>query len=118
MCYAMYKQRMGMKILGSFHDNGKKINEDIVYDKDIDEAKKELLHIEYMGKYYEWFMILDGFADYDYQAEYTVLDKKPNGKIYKLEPFSVYMSRIACECGADSVGHPGHSFWCPKWVKY
>lgn len=109
-----------MKILGTFHDNGKKKTQEIDYSGTLDEAKKELLYVEFEGKCYEWFMIIDGFADYDHQAEYTALDKKPpaNYKVYQLVSQQSLWDALKCECGADAVSHPGHSFWCPKWVGY
>lgn len=34
---------------------------------------------------------------------------------YNLAKLIVHHTVNQCECGADKLNHPGHSWFCPKW---
>lgn len=109
-----------MRIIAHLHNqyNGK-VSKEIVYWGTIDQAKQDLYYIEYDGDFYEWFMYKDGFAGYDYEAEYSRMKGKPPfGYKVHLIPNDNPWGAPKCECGSDKLGHPGHSTWCQKFRRF
>lgn len=47
-------------------------------------------------------------------VEYAETDFPPYGSWAHIEYLNHLVPVKICECGAEKVGHPGHSYWCEK----
>jgi hypothetical protein len=105
-----------VRILAHLNNNyGGKTTKEISYWGTLEQAKVDLYYVEYSGNYYEWVVIGNGFGGYDYEAQYAKLSYPPpkGSPIHVL--YDSNWGAPKCECGAEKVGSPGHSHWCPKW---
>lgn len=107
-----------MKILAKLTGNSKTITKDIYFYGSMEEAKEKLYHVEYEGSYYEWVMYDLGKGYYDIESQYCQVKGRPiSDRIYSISDQPWGGNVLKCECGAASLGHPGHSYWCSKFKR-
>lgn len=74
------------------------------------------LYVKYDGEVWTWVVYNSGPTPYDYTLTYTLAKTVPKDELVLDLDSAEFIPQFndSCECGAEKVGHPSHSVWCPK----
>lgn len=74
-------------------------------------------HLQYKNEKYEWVVYdVDPSGAVDYLLTFgRIMPYNPDYSLHMVD-FEDLISgtKRTCECGAESLGHPGHSYWCSR----